>query len=141
MNVDESERLTASVQSAIERDRAISGNLKGAYRLCQRSLKYMIEQAEAEREVGEEVGHRSFLFIATVSDVAPDSMRIPYGVSKAGLNHVVLGAAVEGGRHNITVNALRPGVVETPLRARSQNGLSARGNRQVRKSWQGGLTG
>ena len=45
-------------------------------------------------------------------------MRIPYGVSKAGLNHVVLGAAFEGGRHNITVNALRPGVVETPLTSR-----------------------
>ena len=113
-------RFTETPVDHLERelDRAISVNLKGAYRLCQRSLKYMIEQAEAEREVGEEVGHRSFLFIATVSDVAPDSMRIPYGVSKAGLNHVVLGAAFEGGRHNITVNALRPGVVETPLTSR-----------------------
>jgi NAD(P)-dependent dehydrogenase (short-subunit alcohol dehydrogenase family) len=101
-----------------ELDRVISVNLKGAYRLCQRALKYMIEQAENERQAGGEVPHRSFLFIATVSDVAPDSTRIPYGVSKAGLNHVVLGAAFEGGRHNITVNALRPGVVETPLTSR-----------------------
>ena len=101
-----------------ELDRAISVNLKGAYRLCQRALKYMIQQAENEQRDSGEVRHRSFLFIATVSDVAPDSTRIPYGVSKAGLNHVVLGAAFEGGRHNITVNALRPGVVETPLTSR-----------------------
>ena len=101
-----------------EMDRVLSVNLMGAYRLCQRSLKYMIEAAESERQAGIEVAHRSFLFIATVSDVAPDSTRIPYGVSKAGLNHVVLGAAFEGGQHNITVNALRPGVVETPLTSR-----------------------
>ncbi len=101
-----------------EMDRVLSVNLKGAYRLCQRALKYMIEQAENERKAGEEVVHRSFLFIGSVSDVAPDSTRIPYGVSKAGLNHVVLGAALEGGQHNISVNALRPGVVETPLTSR-----------------------
>ena len=101
-----------------ELDRVLSVNLKGAYRLCQRALKRMIEQAENERRAGREVPHRSFLFIATVSDVAPDSTRIPYGVSKAGLNHVVLGAAFDAGQHNITVNALRPGVVETPLTSR-----------------------
>jgi NAD(P)-dependent dehydrogenase (short-subunit alcohol dehydrogenase family) len=101
-----------------EMDRVLSVNLIGAYRLCQRALKYMIEQAEDERLVGEEIQHRSFLFISSVSDVAPESTRIPYGVSKAGLNHVVLGAAHEGGWHNITVNALRPGVVETPLTSR-----------------------
>ena len=101
-----------------EMDRVINVNLKGAYRLCQRSLKYMIEQAEAERQAGENVLHRSFLFISSVSDVAPDTTRIPYGVSKAGLNHVVLGAAFDAGAHAITVNALRPGVVATPLTSR-----------------------
>ena len=53
-----------------------------------------------------------------MSDVAPDTTRIPYGVSKAGLNHVVLGAAFDAGAHGITVNALRPGVVATPLTSR-----------------------
>lgn len=101
-----------------EMDRVLSINLMGAYRLCQRALKLMMDQAEQDRQNGEEPRHRSILFIGTVSDVAPDSMRIPYGVSKAGLNHAVLGAASEGGPHNITVNALRPGVVETPLTSR-----------------------
>lgn len=98
--------------------RVLDLNLKGAYRLGQRALKYMIEQAETERRAGEEPGHRSLLFVTSVSDIAPESTRIPYGVSKAGLNHVVLGAAFEGGPYNITVNALRPGVVDTPLTSR-----------------------
>lgn len=101
-----------------EFDRVLELNLKGAYRLAQRSLKYMIDQAAEERSQGGTPRHRSILFVTSVSDVAPESTRIPYGVSKAGLNHAMLGAALEGGPHNITVNALRPGVVDTPLTAR-----------------------
>ena len=101
-----------------EMERVLSLNLMGAYRLVQRSLHHMIQQARHESEGGGEALHRSILVISSVSDVAPDSFRIPYGVSKAGLNHVVLGAAVEGGRYNVTVNALRPGVVATPMTAR-----------------------
>lgn len=101
-----------------EMDQVLDLNLKGAYRLGQRALKYMIEQAEAERQAGHSPRHRSLLFITSISDIAPESTRIPYGVSKAGLNHVVLGAAFEGGPYNITVNALRPGVIDTPLTTR-----------------------
>ena len=101
-----------------EMARVLDLNLKGAYRLGQRALKYMIEQAEGDREAGRSPLHRSLLFITSISDIAPESTRIPYGVSKAGLNHAVLGAAFEGGSYNITVNALRPGVVDTPLTSR-----------------------
>ena len=101
-----------------EMERVMSLNLMGAYRLCQRSLHYMIEQAEAETNRNEAMQHRSILFITSISDIAPESTRIPYGVSKSGLNHAVLGAALDGGPFNITVNSLRPGVVDTPLTAR-----------------------
>ena len=101
-----------------EMERVLSLNLMGAYRLGQRSLHYMIEQAEAEINRGEAMRHRSILFITSISDIAPESTRIPYGVSKSGLNHAVLGAALDGGPFNITVNSLRPGVVDTPLTAR-----------------------
>jgi NAD(P)-dependent dehydrogenase (short-subunit alcohol dehydrogenase family) len=97
-----------------EMDRVISLNLMGAYRLAQRALLRMISQAEKEPEPL----HRSILFITSISDIAPESTRIPYGVSKAGLNHAVVGAALDGGPYNITVNALRPGVIDTPLTAR-----------------------
>jgi len=98
-----------------EMDRVLSINLMGAYRLCQRSLKLMMDQADQDRKRGEEPRHRSILFVGSISDVAPDSMRIPYGVSKAGLNHAVQGAAFEGGPHNITVNAVAPGVIRNGL--------------------------
>ena len=101
-----------------EMARVLDLNLKGAYRLAQRALRHMIAQSEAEQARGGAPAHRSILFITSISDVAPESTRIPYGVSKAGLNHAVIGAALEGGRCNITVNALRPGVIDTPLTGR-----------------------
>lgn len=97
-----------------EMDRVLRLNLMGAYRLTQRALKRMATQAAQEAEPL----HRSILLITSISDVAPESTRIPYGVSKAGLNHVVAGAAFDGGPYNITVNALRPGVVDTPMTSR-----------------------
>lgn len=97
-----------------EMERVLSLNLMGAYRLAQRALKQMVEQATQETTLR----HRSILLITSISDVAPESTRIPYGVSKAGLNHVVAGAAFDGGPYNITVNALRPGVVNTPMTSR-----------------------
>jgi NAD(P)-dependent dehydrogenase (short-subunit alcohol dehydrogenase family) len=90
----------------------------GAYRFGQRALSHMIAAAQAEKEAGEAPPHRSLLFVTSISDVAPEATRIPYGVSKAAVNHVVVGAAFEGGPHNITVNGLRPGVVDTPLTSR-----------------------
>jgi NAD(P)-dependent dehydrogenase (short-subunit alcohol dehydrogenase family) len=101
-----------------EMARVLDLNLMGAYRLAQRALKYMIEQAEKDVEEDGAPAHRSILFIASISDTAPEATRIPYGVSKAALNHVILGAAFEGGPHNITVNGLRPGVIDTPLTSR-----------------------
>lgn len=97
-----------------EMARVLSLNLMGAYRLTQRALKLMATQAAQEADPL----HRSILLITSISDTAPESTRIPYGVSKAGLNHVVAGAAFDGGPHNITVNALRPGVVDTPMTSR-----------------------
>ena len=101
-----------------EMARVLDLNLMGAYRLAQRALKHMIVQAEKEVESVTNPLHRSILFIASISDTAPEATRIPYGVSKAALNHAILGAAFEGGPHNITVNGLRPGVIDTPLTSR-----------------------
>lgn len=101
-----------------EMARVLDLNLMGAYRFGQRVIKHMIDLATIEATSGSRPAHRSLLFITSISDVAPETTRIPYGVSKSGLNHAIIGAAFEGGRHNITVNGLRPGVVDTPLTAR-----------------------
>lgn len=101
-----------------EMKRVLDLNLMGAYRFAQRSLVHMIAQATQEGDAGQEIAHRSILFVTSISDVAPDATRIPYGVSKAAVHHTVLGVALEGGVHNITANAIRPGVVDTPLTSR-----------------------
>lgn len=102
----------------LEMARVLDLNLMGAYRFGQRALKHMIDAARLEAQAGASPPHRSILFVTSISDVAPEATRIPYGVSKAGLNHAILGAAFEAGPHNITVNGLRPGVVDTPLTSR-----------------------
>ena len=101
-----------------EMARVMDLNLMGAYRLMQRSMHHMTAFAEKERAKGETPQHRSILVISSISDVVPDATRIPYGGSKAGIHHAIIGAAFEGGPLNITVNALRPGVVTTPLTSR-----------------------
>ena len=101
-----------------EMARVMDLNLMGAYRLVQRSMHHMTAMAREEISDGKSPLHRSILVISSISDVAPDATRIPYGVSKAGIHHAVIGAAFEGGPYNVTVNALRPGVIDTPLTSR-----------------------
>ena len=114
-----------------EMKRVLDLNLMGGYRLAQCALRAMVDQAERERSAGHPVQHRSLLFITSVSDVAPDTTRIPYGVSKAALGHVVLGAALEGGGYNVTVNALRPGVVDTPMTSRRSGTVDPDSGREL----------
>ena len=41
----------------------------------------------------------------------------PYAVTKGGLNALTRSCAIEGGPHGIRVNALCPGVIDTPMAA------------------------
>lgn len=49
------------------------------------------------------------IFISSISGIIPDSTSISYGVSKAGLNMLVLYLAKEFANRKITVNAIAPG--------------------------------
>ncbi len=108
-----------------EMARVLDLNLMGAYRFGQRALTHMIDAATKETAAGLTPSHRSLLFVTSISDIAPETTRIPYGVSKSALNHAILGAAFEGGPYNITVNGLRPGVVDTPLTSRPSGLIDA----------------
>jgi meso-butanediol dehydrogenase/(S,S)-butanediol dehydrogenase/diacetyl reductase len=63
---------------------------------------------------------------ALAGTLAPAGMSA-YAASKAALDHFTRAAAVEGGPHNIRVNAISPGVLETPavLRFASQEQLDS----------------
>ena len=43
--------------------------------------------------------------------------RSTYGIAKAGIIHMTRMLAIEWAKHNITLNAIAPGTIETPSRA------------------------
>ena len=56
-----------------------------------------------------------FIAISSVTGLHGMSLRVPYGATKAGVAGMVKGLAVEWGPFHATVNAIAPGVIETPL--------------------------
>ncbi len=53
--------------------------------------------------------------ISSVSGMTGNKGRVAYGASKGGVNLMTMVLATEWGRHNIRVNAVAPGPVDTPL--------------------------
>jgi NAD(P)-dependent dehydrogenase (short-subunit alcohol dehydrogenase family) len=77
-------------------------NLKGYFILSQLAAKLMVEQ-----------GGGSILNISSVGGISPDKGLGVYCISKAAINMLTRALAVELGEHNIRVNALALGVVQT----------------------------
>ena len=57
----------------------------------------------------------SIVLFSSIRAIASEPGQSIYGATKAGLESLVRTAAAEFGPHNVRVNAIRPGVVETPL--------------------------
>lgn len=86
-------------------DRTIAVNLRGVF-LCMRAAgKQMIKQGEGGRiiSVASQAGKTGFAFLA------------PYCATKAGVILMSKAMAKEVGAHKITVNAVCPGTIDTPL--------------------------
>jgi NAD(P)-dependent dehydrogenase (short-subunit alcohol dehydrogenase family) len=83
-------------------DVIMNTNLKGYFILSQLAAKLMMEQ-----------GGGSILNISSVGGVSPDKGLGVYCISKAAINMLTRALALELGEHNITVNALALGVVQT----------------------------
>lgn len=83
----------------------INVNLKSAFLCTQAFGKLMIDQEKGG----------SIVNLSSLSDRTP-WMPVPiYGSAKAGITNFTATAAVELGKHNIRVNAICPGTIETPL--------------------------
>lgn len=86
-------------------DSVVDTNLRGAWLVAQGAAKRWV----AGRRAGSIVNIASILGLRTIGQVAP------YNASKAGLIHLTRALAMEWARHDIRVNAICPGYIETEM--------------------------
>jgi NAD(P)-dependent dehydrogenase (short-subunit alcohol dehydrogenase family) len=86
-------------------DAVVDTNLRGAWLMAQGAAKRWV----ADKRPGSIVNIGSILGLRTIGQVAP------YNASKAGLIHLTHVLAMEWARHQIRVNAICPGYIETEM--------------------------
>ena len=107
---------TAFLEDISDRNwrRLMSVDLDGAFYCCRETVRWMKEQG----------GGRIVLF-SSVAALQPTPGAIGYSVAKAGVNMLARSLAAETARHNIRVNVIAPGYVDTPMLAGLPEGFSA----------------
>jgi len=85
-------------------DRIIDVNLLGTVYCAQAAARHMMRQRSGR-----------IVNIASVAGVIPRINAAAYGVSKAGVRMFTKCLALELARHGITVNAVAPGPIDTPM--------------------------
>src|SRR5215217_3840707 len=88
-------------------DRIISVNLTGAWLGCQ----------EAARQIVNQGGSGRIINVSSVHEDLPMPTNSPYCAAKGGLRMLTRTIAVELAPHDITVNNIAPGAIETPMDA------------------------
>jgi len=83
-------------------DRDVKVNLTGAFNCTKEVWPYM-----AEHKFGR------IVFMSSVAGTLGGFGQASYSATKAGLIGLAKTAALEGGRHNITANAIAPGIIES----------------------------
>jgi len=100
----------ANVRKAIsnyedsEFDRVIELNLKGTFRVLREAGKVMSAQ-----------GYGSIIAFSSIRSVVVEPGQGVYAATKAGIVQMVRALSAELGSRGVRVNAIAPGVVETPL--------------------------
>ncbi len=86
-------------------DRTFDVNLKGAYFLAQRAARVMRDQGKGGK----------ILNISSVHDERAHRNNSIYTMTKGGMKLMTRGLALELATHNIQVNSLSPGAIETDI--------------------------
>lgn len=84
-------------------------NLRGTFFLCQQVGRRWVRQATPG----------CIINVASAHGLVGFPYRLVYGISKAGLIHLTRMLAIEWADHGIRVNAIAPGTVDTPSRAKA----------------------
>jgi NAD(P)-dependent dehydrogenase (short-subunit alcohol dehydrogenase family) len=93
-------------------DKVVSLNLKGSFFAMQAAGKRMSEQ-----------GSGSIILFSSIRSQVVEPGQGVYAATKSGTLQMVRALAAELGDKNVRVNAIAPGVVETPLTAQIKNNL------------------
>ncbi|WP_404429468.1 SDR family oxidoreductase [Microbacterium lacus] len=89
-----------------EWDHILQVNLSSVFGLAQAAGRHMVAQ-----------GHGRVLALSSVSGLLAHHSHGPYAASKGGINQLLRVMAREWASSGVTVNALAPGYIETPLTA------------------------
>jgi glucose 1-dehydrogenase len=94
--------------TAEEFDDVLALNFTGAIYGCQRAGQLMVAAPQ---------DNQAILAVSSIRALGARPGRLIYAATKAGLNMAVRVAATELAAHGIRINALSPGITETPLTA------------------------
>jgi NAD(P)-dependent dehydrogenase (short-subunit alcohol dehydrogenase family) len=83
----------------------IDTNLSGVFLSCQAAARQMVKQGHGGRIIN----------MSSVAGELPAPRMIAYSAAKAAVRMITKVMAIELAPHRITVNAIGPGVIETPL--------------------------
>ena len=108
--------------SLAEWERVLRTNLTSAFLMCRRVIPGMKERRRGAIVMNSSVGN----FIAATKSSA-------YGASKAGMMALARSLALEGAPYGIRVNAVCPGVIDTPMNER--NLARSEDPEAMRRSW------
>jgi len=84
-------------------DATIRGNLKATVLCCKAAGEIMIDQKSG-----------SIINMSSVHGLASAAFSSPYGAAKAGIANLTQSLSVEWAPYNIRVNAIAPGMIDTP---------------------------
>jgi NAD(P)-dependent dehydrogenase (short-subunit alcohol dehydrogenase family) len=108
-------------------DRVVTINLKGNFNVLQAAGRLMTAQRGG-----------SMVFFSSIRSVVVEPGQSVYAMTKAGIVQLVRAGAAEFGPFNVRVNAVAPGVVETPLTApikANAEWYAAYANKSALKRW------
>jgi NAD(P)-dependent dehydrogenase (short-subunit alcohol dehydrogenase family) len=92
--------------SGDEFDRVVQVNLRGNFNVLQSAGQLMVAQ-----------GSGSIVLFSSIRSIVTEPGQSVYSMTKAGILQLVKTAATEWGTKGVRVNAVGPGVIETPLTA------------------------